>query len=62
MNAGINGIAKASKGSWITLAEWKIVGNGRVSVAVVTHQVDGENIKANTWYRLEGGEFVEVNP
>ena len=22
--------------------------------------VDGENIKADTWYRLKNGEFVEV--
>jgi hypothetical protein len=22
--------------------------------------VDGKNIKADTWYRLVGGEFVEV--
>ena len=61
MNAGINGIAKASKGSWITLAEWKIVGNKRVPMAVVTHQVDGDKIKADTWYMLEDGEFVEVD-
>ena len=62
MNAGINGSAKASKGSWITLAEWKIVGNRRVPVAVVTHQVDGDRIKADTWYQLKYGAFVEVNP
>ena len=23
--------------------------------------VDGETIKADTWYTLKGGEFVEVN-
>ena len=62
MNAGVGGIAKAKKGSWITLAEWDY-GKGNcylVPVCVKTVQVDGEIIKEDTWYRLTDGEFEEV--
>ena len=30
-----------------------------VPVCVKTEFVDGERIKADTWYRLKNGEFVE---
>ena len=60
MNAGINGIAKAPKGCWITLAEWKNVDGKWTPVAVVTKQVDGNEIKADTWYKLDDGAFCEV--
>ena len=59
-NIGINGIAKAAKYSWITLAEhcWE---DGRLKLKCVkTEQVDGYRIKSDTWYRLEDGEFREV--
>ncbi len=46
---------KAGKGSWITLAEWK----GDKIVCVRTRQVDGINIKADTFYQLKDGEFYE---
>ena len=29
-------------------------------IAVKAATVDGEKIKADTWYRLKNGEFVEV--
>ena len=54
---GYNSIAKASLGSWITLAEFD---NRGIVKLVKTEQVDGEKIKENTFYKLEGGEFVEV--
>ena len=54
---GINNIAKASKGSWITLAEYD---EDIVIKFVKTEQVDGERIKADTWYMLNDGEFQEV--
>ena len=55
---GPNSIAKASLGSWITLAEF----DGRRIVKLVkTEQVDGKKIKENTFYKLKGGEFVEVS-
>ncbi|MBF1637605.1 MAG: hypothetical protein HXO49_03650 [Prevotella sp.] len=59
-NIGINGIAKAAKYSWITLAEhcWE---DGRLKLKCVkTEQVDGDRIKSDTWYKLENGEFREV--
>jgi hypothetical protein len=60
MNAGINGQAKATKGSWITLSEWENKEGELVPVYVVTKKVDGAKIKANTWYSLEKGKFKEV--
>ena len=56
-NIGIGGIAKGAKGNWITLAEWKYDGNKYDPLAVVTKQVDGEEIKADTWYKLVDGKF-----
>ena len=62
MCAGFNSIAKAKKGSWITLAEWKNDPNkGRyIPVCVKTERVDGEKIKEDTFYKLIDGEFEEV--
>ena len=62
MCAGNNSKAKAKIGSWITLAEWKWSNekNRYVPVCVKTEYVDGEKIKADTWYKLENGKFVEV--
>lgn len=54
--------AKAKVGSWITLAEWKWSDEKKrdVPVYVKTEYVDGENIKADTWYQLKNRKFVEV--
>ena len=62
MCAGINGRAKAKKGSWITLAEWKCDNNRDIwiPVCVRTEQVDGERIKEDIFYQLINGEFKEV--
>nr|DAG01325.1 MAG TPA: hypothetical protein [Myoviridae sp. ctk6V34] len=62
MCAGINSRAKAKKGSWITLTEWKRDPNKDryVPVCVKTEQVDGERIKEDTFYQLIDGEFKEV--
>ena len=62
MCAGDESKAKAKTGSWITLAEWKWSDkkNRYVPVCVKTEYVDGESIKADTWYKLENGKFVEV--
>ena len=61
--AGHGSAVKAKVGSWITLAEWKRNDEkGRwVPVCVKTEFVDGERIKADTWYTLKDGEFVEVD-
>ena len=62
MCAGKESKAKAKAGSWITLAEWKWSDekNRNVPICVNTEYVDGNNIKADTWYQLKNGEFVEV--
>ena len=62
MVAGYNSIAKAKIGSWITLAEWKKDHkDGKWKpICVKAEQVDGERIKANTFYKLINGEFKEV--
>ena len=62
MCAGNSSIAKAKVGSWITLAEWKWSDEKKrdVPVYVKTEYVDGDNIKADTWYQLKNRKFVEV--
>ena len=63
MCAGNSSIAKAKVGSWITLTEWKWSDEKKhnVPVCVKTEYVDGEDIKADTWYQLKNGKFVEAN-
>ena len=63
MCTGNKSKAKAKIGSWITLAEWEWSDdkNRYVPVCVKTEYVDGENIKADTWYQLKNGKFIEVN-
>ena len=62
MCAGIDSVAKAKKGSWITLSEWEYSEKkeGYIPVCVKTEQVDGERIKEDTFYKLVDGEFQEV--
>ena len=61
--AGHDCKVKAKVGSWITLAEWKLDYQKRCLVpkCVKTEFVDGENIKADTWYKLVDGKFVECD-
>ena len=61
LSAGYKGRAKGSIGSVICILErdeW----NGKTYpiLAVKAAIVDGEEIKADTWYKLEHGEFVEA--
>ena len=60
MCAGHVSKAKAAIGSWITLAEWKRIGDVWKPVCVKTEQVDGKCIKAGTFYKLIDGKFEEV--
>ena len=60
MAAGYNSIAKAKIGSWITLSEWDCINGVWIPICVKTEQVDGERIKADTFYKLVNGEFKEV--
>ena len=59
--AGHGGKVKAKKGSWITLSEWEFNSDiGRyIPLCVKTEFVDGEKIKADTYYILKDGEFKE---
>lgn len=60
--AGNGSVVRAKIGSWITLAEW-IYSKDKdrmVPVCVKTEYVDGERIKADTWYYLKNGKFVEA--
>ena len=54
---GSNSAAKGALGCWLCLAEYDSDGNVTGGQFV---QVDGEKIKADTYYTLKNGEFVEV--
>ena len=61
LSAGYKGKAKASIGSAICICErgeW----NGKTYplLAIKAAIVDGKTLKPDTWYKLENGEFVEV--
>ena len=60
--AGNGSIAKGKVGSWITLSEWEFDDNEGcyIPVCVKTEKIDGVKIKADTFYKLENGEFIEV--
>ena len=62
MCAGRNSRAKAKVGSWITLAEWVWNDDKEryVPKCIKTEYVDGERIKADTWYQLKNRKFVKV--
>ena len=56
-------MAKGEKGSWITLSEWEYSEKDDMYIpfCVKTEYIDGERIKADTFYRLKNGEFVIVH-
>ena len=59
---GINGRARGKLGTWIVVAE-RINGgakHGHIKT-VCTASVDGETIKADTWYTVRDGAFTEVS-
>lgn len=61
MASGYQGKAKACLGSAICICErgdWD--GETYPLINVRAAIVDGEKIKADTWYKLENGEFVEA--
>ena len=57
VNTGCKGKVKGALGCWIACAEWR----WDAIVNFKSAYVDGKKIKADTWYRLEDGNFVEVN-
>ena len=54
---GQNSLAKGTLGNWIVVSER---GNSGGIVDAKLARVDGEIIKADTWYTLRRGEIVEV--
>ena len=60
--AGPGGSIKAKVGSWITLSEWIYSDNKNryVPKCVKTFYVDGETVKADTWYMLVDCKLKEV--
>ena len=57
---GIEGKAKGSLGCYIAVAEYEETEDGYRLIDFKSHIVDGETIKADTFYTLKNGEFVEV--
>ena len=59
---GIDNIAKAALGNWIVLAEWVWDKEKEryIPACVKSAKVDGETLKHDVFYKLEGGAFVEV--
>ena len=57
---GIKGQVKGALGCWIVCAEWECKSEGWHIKCVKAAAVDGETIKADTWYTLRDDEFVEV--
>ena len=57
---GVNGKARGVKGSWLVLSEWRVVNWKYALVCVKTFFVDGDKIKADTWYTIKEGELVEA--
>ena len=49
-------------GCWIVLAEWSESSDlEKVKpIGVKAAKVDGKKIKADTWYELKAGKFVEA--
>ena len=63
VSAGADSQAKGKIGCWFCLSEWKIDPKDNINkpICVKAVQIDGKKIKEDTWYKLENGEFVEVN-
>lgn len=61
-NIGIDGTIKGKIGDWITLAEYKYDYNEMTDkcICVKSAQIDGVNLKEDTFYQLINSEFVEV--
>ena len=59
ISLGASGHAKGAIGCWIVLAEWDTESRHRINVK--SFYVDGEKVKANTFYMLIDGELVEYS-
>ena len=57
---GIYGKAKGSIGCYLVIAEWKMINGEWHIVDVKSTKADGAKIKADIFYRLVDGKFVEA--
>ena len=57
---GIDSQAKGAKGCWLVIAEYEELPTRYRLVSVKSVKVDGVKIKADTFYKLVGGEFIEA--
>ena len=60
MAVGCDSKAKGALGCYLVLSEWKRIDREYHIVDVQSAKVDGETIKADTFYKLIDGKFVEV--
>lgn len=61
ITTGMDSKAKGALGCYIAVAEWGEGENGEYQLKdFKAHKVDGREIKADTFYTLRDGEFVEV--
>ena len=59
ISLGIEGRASGSIGNFLVLSEWEYKGDTWKRIAMGLAKVDGKKIKADTFYVLKGGKFVE---
>ena len=59
ISLGIEGRASGSIGNFLVLSEWEYKGCIWKRIAMGLAKVDGKKIKADTFYVLKGGKFVE---
>lgn len=59
---GESNTAKGKKGSWLVLAEWgyNVIERKYIPICVKAAHIDGVEIKEDTFYKLENGEFKEA--
>ena len=61
ITTGMGSKAKGALGCYIAVAEWGKGENGEYQLKdFKAHKVDGKTIKADTFYKLVNGEFVEA--
>jgi hypothetical protein len=59
---GINSKVKGAIGCFIACAEWDRDDNGKWHpISFKSAKVDGKKIKADKWYTVKNGKFVEVS-
>jgi len=61
MAIGYEGIAKGALGCWIVLSEWEEREDGWHIKDVQSTKIDGEKIKADVFYQLKDGKFIEMD-